>query len=189
MLAAEERLISVEEYLEGEQISEVRHEYVAGQVFAMTGTSKTHNRISLNLVFHLRGAVRGTPCELFVSDIKVRVPAQDAFYYPDVILTCEDGDQDAYVTSAPCLIAEVLSPSTKRIDSRHKWLGYQQIESLRYFLLIAQDRPLVECYIREAGGSWRYQAFSRPDDSLQIDCPPVAGRLRLADLYEEVSLP
>lgn len=201
MLAAEERWISVEEYLEGEKISEIRHEYIAGQVYAMTGTSKAHNRISLNLYSHLRTAARGTPCEVFVSDIKARVPGQDAFYYPDLILTCEPDDQDDYVIAAPCLIAEVLSPSTERIDSRYKWLGYQQLESLRYYLLIAQDRPFVECYAREPGpeavpeplsspgSGWRYRSLGHLEDVLPIDCPLVTLQLSLADLYEGVKLP
>ncbi|WPL17591.1 hypothetical protein Thiowin_02616 [Thiorhodovibrio winogradskyi] len=188
MLAVEEPLISVEEYLEGEKVSEIRHEYVAGQVYAMTGTSKAHNQININLAFHLRAVTRGQSCKVFVSDIKVRVPAQDAFYYPDLILTCEPDHQDDYVISAPCLIAEVLSPSTKRIDSRHKWLGYQQLSSLRYYLLIVQDRPFVECYARQ-GDTWCYQALSRMEDALPIDCPPITLQLNLADLYEEVTLP
>jgi len=80
--------IDVDEYLVGEQQSDIRHEYIAGQVFAMAGASETHNRLSLNLAFHLRAGARGTPCGVFIGDMKVRVAAHDAFYYPDVLQTC-----------------------------------------------------------------------------------------------------
>ncbi|WPL17590.1 hypothetical protein Thiowin_02615 [Thiorhodovibrio winogradskyi] len=190
---AEERLISVEDYLEGEKNSTVRHEYVAGQVFAMTGSSEAHNRINANLAFHLRAATRGTPCGMFINDMKVSVPSQQAYYYPDVMLSCEGYDAKSYVKFAPCLIAEVLSPSTKQIDRREKLLGYRQLASLCYYLVIAQDRALMEVWQRDAAGAsesgWVQQRLTAPDAALTIDCPPVSCTLRLADLYEDVRLP
>ncbi|EIC23534.1 Uma2 family endonuclease [Thiorhodovibrio frisius] len=193
MLAAEERLISVEEYLDGECVSEVKHEYVAGQVFAMTGASEAHNRVAGNLFFHLRNATRGKACGLFINDMKVSVPAQEAYYYPDVMLSCEGYDSQATVKSAPCLIAEVLSASTQHIDRREKLLGYRQLESLRHYLIIAQDRLLVEHWRRDASatssGGWVHQRLNAPDARILIDCPPVSCELRLADLYEDVRLP
>lgn len=190
---AEECLISVEDYLEGEKVSDVRHEYVAGQVFAMTGTSEAHNRIAGNLFFHLRAATRGKDCGVFMNDLKVSVPSQQAYYYPDVMLSCEGYDAQAYVKFAPCLIAEVLSPSTKHIDRREKLLGYRQLESLRYYLVVAQDRPLVEVWQRDLSSAsetvWSQQRLTAPDAAVVIDCPPVSCTLRLADLYEDVRLP
>lgn len=103
---------SVEDYLRGEQAGDICHEYVAGQVFAMAGVGETHNRIAGNLFFHLRAAAHGTPCGVFISDMKVRVAEHDAFYYPDVLLTCDPDDDESLYKTAPCLIAEVLSPST-----------------------------------------------------------------------------
>lgn len=187
---AEERWISVEEYLEEEKVSELRHEYVAGHVFAMTGSSEAHNRVNANLAYHLRAATRGTPCGLFITDMKVSVPTQQAYYYPDVMLSCEGYDAESYVKSAPCLIAEVLSPSTKHIDRREKLIGYRQLASLRHYLIIAQDRLLVEHWQRDATGTdWVQQRLSAPDAEISIDCPPVRCTLRLADLYEDVRLP
>ena len=187
---AEKRLISVEQYLDGECISDVKHEYVAGQVFAMSGASEAHNRITVNLAFHLRGATRGTPCGLFTNDMKVSVPAQEAYYYPDVMLSCEGYDAKTMVKSAPCLIAEVLSPSTQFIDRREKLLGYRQLGSLRHYLIIAQDRLLVEHWRRDdavaAGGGWVQERLSTPGARIAIHCPPVSCELRLADLYEDV---
>ena len=186
---AENRFLSVEEYLEGERISEVRHEYIAGEVFAMAGASEAHNRIAGNLFFYLRAAVRGKPCGVFISDMKVSVPAQDAYYYPDVMLSCEDYDADTHIKSAPCLIAEVLSPSTQSIDRREKMLGYRRMPSLRHYLILSQEQPLVECYRRDPKQGWVCQRLTAPADRIAIDCPPVACELRLADLYEDVRLP
>ncbi|HYN79752.1 MAG TPA: Uma2 family endonuclease, partial [Lamprocystis sp. (in: g-proteobacteria)] len=136
--------ISVEEYLQGEPASPIRHEYIAGQVFAMAGAGEAHNRIAGNLFFHLRAATRGTPCGVFINDMKVRVTTHDAFYYPDVLLTCDPRDRESLYKEAPCLIAEVLSPSTEVIDRREKLIAYRTLEALRYYLLVAQDRRRVE---------------------------------------------
>lgn len=176
--------IGVEDYLHGEQESPVRHEYVAGQVFAMAGAGETHNRISLNLAFHLRAATRGTPCGVFISDMKVRVADHDAFYYPDVLLTCDPTDREPLYKTAPCLIAEVLSPSTEVTDRREKLLAYRALPTLRYYLLVAQDRRLVEVYRRESDGGWRYEVSE--DADLAFDCGGLSLRLTLADLYEDV---
>jgi Uma2 family endonuclease len=186
MLAAEERLISVEDYLEGEHLSEVRHEYVAGRVFAMAGATEAHNRISLNLAFHLRAATRGQDCGVFMNDMKVAAPIGAAYYYPDVVLSCEGYDAEATIKLAPCLIAEVLSPSTQLIDRREKLLGYRQLASLRHYLIIAQDQALVEHWWRDPVQGWVQQCLSAPDARIPIDCPPVVCELRLADLYEDV---
>ena len=184
--AAQMPLISVADYLEGEQQSPIRHEFVAGRVFAMAAAGETHNRISLNLAFHLRAATRGTPCGVFISDMKVRVAAHDAFYYPDVLLTCDPSDRESMYKTAPCLIAEVLSPSTEVIDRREKLLAYRALDALRYYLLVSQDRRLVEVYRRAADGDWRYEVVEAGD--MAIDCADLAIRFTLADLYEDVAL-
>ena len=178
--------LSVEDYLHGEQQSSVRHEYVAGQVFAMAGAGEAHNRISGNLFFHLRAATRGTPCAVFISDMKVRVEAHDAFYYPDVLVGCDPSDDAPLYKRSPCLIAEVISPSTEVIDRREKLLAYRALESLRYYLLVSQDRRLAELYRRDPDGSWRYEAIE--DGELAFDCGGLAIRFTLADVYEDVML-
>jgi Uma2 family endonuclease len=177
---------NVADYLRGEQESPVRHEYVAGQVFAMAGAGETHNRISLNIAFHLRAATRGTPCGVFISDMKVRVAAHDAFYYPEVLVGCDPTDREPLYKAAPCLIAEVLSPSTEVIDRREKLLAYRALDALRYYLLVASDRRLVEIYRRGIDGRWRYEAID--DGELAFDCAGMQVRFTLADLYEDVVL-
>lgn len=180
-------VIDVDDYLIGEQQSDIRHEYIAGQVFAMAGASETHNRLSLNLAFHLRAAARSTPCGVFMGDMKVRVAAHEAFYYPDVLLTCASEDAAPFYKTSPCLIAEVLSPSTELTDRREKLIAYRALASLRYYVLIAQDCRRVEVYSRDETGEWRHQVYENSGE-IAFDCPPLHPHLTLDDVYEDVVL-
>ncbi len=177
--------ISVEEYLNGEQHSTIRHEYIAGEVFAMAGASERHNRISLNLAFHLRANSRGSTCGVFISDMKVRILADDRFYYPDVLLTCADDDREPFYKTAPCLIAEVTSPTTKSIDRREKLIAYRTLPSLRDYLLIAQDKRCVEHYQRQESGHWLHQVYET-NGEIALHCPPLHCLISLDELYEDV---
>ena len=100
-LAARHRVISVDEYLQGETRSVIRHEYLAGEVYAMAGAGEKHNRISLNIAFHLRAASRGKTCGVFISDMKLRIDASDSFYYPDVLVSCDPQDTESLFKKLP----------------------------------------------------------------------------------------
>ncbi|CRI63694.1 conserved hypothetical protein [Thiocapsa sp. KS1] len=178
--------IGLDDYLQGELASDIRHEYVAGQVFAMAGAGESHNRIAGNLFFHLRAATRGTPCGVFISDMKVRVAAHEAFYYPDVLLTCDPHDRESLYKTSPCLIAEVLSPSTEIIDRREKLIAYRALASLRDYLLVAQDSRRVERFARTEEGDWRHEILD--DGVLTFTCGGLEVRLSVAELYEDVVL-
>lgn len=178
--------IGLDDYLQGELASDIRHEYVAGQVFAMAGAGEVHNRIAGNLFFHLRAATRGTPCGLFISDMKVRVAAHEAFYYPDVLLTCDPHDRESLYKTSPCLIAEVLSPSTEIIDRREKLIAYRALASLRDYLLVAQDSRRAERFRRTEAGDWRHEILD--DGVLTFTCGGLEVRLSVAELYEDVVL-
>lgn len=130
--------VSEGDYLEGEKHSEVRHEYVDGQVYAMAGTTKRHNEIAVNISTALRIASRGSLCKVYSSAVKVRAIGRKAFYYLE----------------NPCLIVEVLSDSTEKRDRSEKLLVYMNISTLRTYLLVAQDKPEVEMFYREPDGSW-----------------------------------
>jgi Uma2 family endonuclease len=149
--------LTVQEYLESELHSQVKREYVAGQVFAMVGVSIRHNLITSNLARLLERYLAGQPCRVLVTGVKVHVEEADAFYYPDVIVTCAGEHLDAYYVTQPRLIAEVLSPSTETIDRREKLVAYQSLPTLMEYLLIGQERPLVEVYRREAGDQWWHE--------------------------------
>ncbi|WP_006786095.1 Uma2 family endonuclease [Thiorhodospira sibirica] len=177
--------ILIADYLEGEQHSDIRHEYIAGQVFAMAGASEIHNRISGNLFFHLRASTRGTSCGVFIGDMKVHVAKFESFYYPDVLLTCASDDREPFYKTAPCLIAEVLSPTTELTDRREKLIAYRTLAALHYYLLIAQEKRCVELYQRSASGQWLYQVYEQSGE-IELNCPPIQRIITLDELYEDV---
>lgn len=126
MIQTAANLISAADYLEGEQISPVRHEYVDGRVYAMVGASDVHGLIAGSIFFALRSQLRGRPCQVFIADMKVRVASaqEERFYYPDVLVSCDPEDRQRSYRNAPCLIVEVLSAATERLDrgGRSSWL-------------------------------------------------------------------
>ena len=154
-------LLTVEEYLKFEQGAEIRHEYVAGQIYAMTGSSREHNLIATNLISLLRPHLRGGSCRAFVSDMKVKIETgiqrADLFYYPDVVVTCNPQDRQRYFLTSPCLVIEILSPSTQATDKREKRINYQTIDSLQEYVLISQDEIKVEIYRKDNNENWRYR--------------------------------
>jgi len=155
-------LIEVEEYLRGEQYSDVRHEYIDGQVFAMVGASDRHGIIAGNLHTFLN---RNLPdrCQVFIADMKVRLRAaeQEIFYYPDVLVSCDPADRETYYRNRPCLVAEVLSAATERVDRFEKRLAYCALPSLQEYLLITQDYRQVEIYRRAQG--WGPELYTEGD--------------------------
>jgi len=186
-VAVVQRVIPVQEYLEGELQSAVRHEYLAGEVYAMAGAGEKHGRIGLNLAFHLRAASRGGPCGVFMSDMKVRVNHSDGFYYPDVLVTCDAQDTQPYYKQFPCLIAEVLSPATEAIDRREKLLAYRQLPSLLHYLLVSQEQRLVEWHSRDDQGRWLLTVLEG-SGVLDLACRDWRVSVSLDDLYEDVKL-
>ncbi len=176
---------SVEEYLQLEQTSEIRHEYVDGEVFAMAGASEEHNLIVTNIIALLRPHLRGTPCRTFASDMKVKVKVQkaDIFYYPDIIVTCDPNDNERYFKTSPKLIVEVLLNSTKTIDKREKRLNYQNIKGLQEYVLVSQDEAKVEVYRQDSQGNWLMQILGK-DEKLHLDTIDLS--LTMAEIYEDV---
>ncbi len=179
--------LSAEDYLHGEEQSAVKHEYLDGEVYAMAGAGERHNRIALNAAFHFRTAARGSRCGVFISDMKLRVAGQNAFYYPDVMLTCAADDDHPLYKTSPCIVVEVLSPSTAQIDRREKWLAYRGIAGLTAYLLVDADRRQAECYLRQADGGWALGRLEE-EEVLTLDCAGLSIPLSLDDLYEDVAL-
>jgi len=180
--------ITIDDYLAGERDGEIRHEYVDGQVFAMAGASERHNRVAGNLFFLFRAAARGGNCGVFMSDMKVHVRDTHCFYYPDLLLTCDPADDEPYFKQRPCLIAEVLSPSTASTDRREKWNVYRRLPSLRYYLLVSADERRVEYFRRNLAGAWE-TALLEDGEVLEVLCSGYHARLTLAEIYEDVKLP
>ncbi|MDJ0633335.1 MAG: Uma2 family endonuclease [Xenococcaceae cyanobacterium MO_188.B29] len=178
-------LLSVEEYLKLEQDAEIRHEYLAGQLYAMAGASEAHNLIVTNLIAILRPHLRGSSCRAFVSDMKVKVKTQkaDIFYYPDLLVTCDPNDTKKYFKINPNLIVEVLSESTETTDRREKRINYQTIENLQEYVLISQDEIKLEIYRKDNKGNWTVETLGKYDN-LALDS--VGLTLTMADIYEDV---
>jgi len=181
---------SVEHYLANELTADVRHEYIGGEVYAMAGGTRRHNRITMNAGSRMLQAARGGDCEVYRSDMKVRVQNQAGdrpiFYYPDVVVACEpESDTDELYLRRPCLVVEVLSPSTESTDRREKWFAYSGIPSLRYYLMIHSERCEVVYYARSRAGEWE-TANLEDGEGLQIDCPGLQVNLTLDQLYEGV---
>ena len=174
--------LSVAEYLEGEKDAAVRHEYVAGQAYAMAGASARHNRIAGNIFARLNDKLDGAECEPFISDMKVRV-APDLVYYPDVVVTCDPPGGDPYVRTEPRLVVEVLSPSTERADRHEKLAAYKNCPSVREYALVSQERMLVELH-RRVGDGWQTELLTEPDERCAFDS--VGLTLTLADIYRNV---
>ncbi len=174
--------LSVEDYLASEDGGEVRHEYIDGQLYAMTGASDRHGLITLNIATYLRPLLRGTPCQLFANDMKVRlkISQQDIFYYPDLLLSCDPTDRETYYRSKPCLLVEVLSDSTARLDSREKRFAYQTLPSLREYLLVSQTHREVQMFCRQE--EWVLETCRA--GQVRLDC--LGFELPLDLIYEDV---
>lgn len=179
--------ISAEEYLEFERSSEQRHEYFAGQVFPMPGVSREHSLIVTNLIVSLHSQLRGRPCEVYPSCMRLRIPATGLYTYPDVTVVCatpqlEDAHNDTLLN--PTVLIEVLSPSTERYDRGRKAEHYRRIDSLQAHLSVSQEEPKIERYARHGDEQWLLTEAAGLEASIElasIDCV-----LALGDVYDKV---
>lgn len=175
-----QKLLGVEEYLKLERDATVRHEYVGGEIHALASASRRHSRIAGNIFRRLANAAAGGPCRVHQSDMKLRA-ADDVVYYPDVMVVCGPEPDDPYVERDPCLVVEVTSPSTESIDRREKLAAYRDIASLKAYLLVEQERQVVERYFRDEEGTWLHAALYN-EGSFPIPCPETS--LSLPEVYE-----
>ncbi len=178
---------TVEEYLEFEKTSPVRHEYVEGQIYAMDGDSKNHNRIAGGLGSILNKHLADSRYEAFIENVKLKV-RPTLFYYPDVVVTCgpvDVDDEDDYVIDDPVLVVEVLSKSTARIDRTEKLREYQYLPNLREYAIVSQHRVQVEVYRHQtAGEEWSKQVYSDLQSQVRFDS--IGASVNLADIYRRV---
>ncbi|AFY36929.1 protein of unknown function DUF820 [[Leptolyngbya] sp. PCC 7376] len=150
-----------EEYLEFEKTSDIKHEYIDGEIYSMAGTGGFHNIISGNLYILLRGKLGNSGCRTYFADMKVRLNEGRKFFYPDLLVTCDERDQPTNTyTDFPKVIVEVLSPSTASFDRGAKFGFYRSIPSLQEYILINSDTYLVECFRRQKEDMWLFQTYS-----------------------------
>jgi Uma2 family endonuclease len=177
--------MTVEEYLEFERSSPDRHEFRDGQVWAMAGAKNRHTRVGRNLLL-LLSQVAQAGCEALANDVKVRVDGSRMYYYPDLAFTCERINDDLEFITAPCLIVEVLSPSTEKFDRGLKFEDYQTLVSLETYVLITPTRRKLEVFRRVTNTKWEYERLEGDDALLELTCPKVT--LKLGEIYEGVSV-
>jgi Uma2 family endonuclease len=184
MVALSDRLfMSAAEYLDWEPTQEDRYEYWDGEVVAMSGGTRNHNRISLNFSKLLDEALLNRSCDVYIADVKVQVEPGRKYFYPDVVVTCDKSDDDAQIVQFPCLIIEVLLPSTEAIDRGAKFARYRQFPSLQEYVLVRVDRPKVEVFRRNDLNQWVLSEYDL-DDRLLLESIEV--EIAISDLYRQV---
>lgn len=177
---------SESDYLAYEAQSPVRHEYIAGEIFAMTGASIRHNVIALNLASALRTHLKGTPCRALIEGVKLRLRKEQSYFYPDVMVTCEDRlqelDSQQQIVEAPLVVIEILSPTTEATDRREKLRAYRTLPSLKEYLLVSQEQAQVEIYRRRGDIGWDIITYE-PGDTVEIASLEI--KLGMAEIYFE----
>ncbi len=186
-LAQQKILYSPEEYLEFERKSEVRHEYIDGEIFEMAGANKRHNGISANLVRLLGNQLLEQDCVVYGSDMRVRITSTGKYTYPDVVAVCgeelfEDETEDTLLN--PLLIVEVLPKSTEAYDRGGKFEYYQTIESFQEYVLVTQEPFRVEQFVRKDKNVWTYFEFRQPEDVVKLNS--INCELVLQDIYHKI---
>lgn len=179
--------VTPDEYLAAERLSDYRSEYLDGGVYPMTGGSVSHILIAGNVTAELIVQLRARPCRVLAIDLKVRLPDSQKFFYPDVTVACGDlefHDNRRDIILNPTLIVEVLSPSTEAFDRGAKFEAYQAIESLKEYVLVTQDKPRVEQFVRRDDGKWSYTATEGLESSLAL--PSIECTLNLSAVYDKV---
>ena len=176
--------VSVADYLAAETTSDVRHEYLGGLVYAMAGETTTHNTICLNLATSIRTRLKGGPCRLYMSDIRVNFDLRndEYYYYPDIVVTCNKRDTHKRFVHYPRLIIEVLSESTERVDKREKFFAYTSIASLEEYVLVPQTCKEITVFRRAK--NWKAEIISTVRGKLMLES--VQATLPLAAIYEGV---
>ena len=171
--------LTEQEYLEGELLSDIRHEYIDGAVYAMVGAHSSHNQISMSVSNLFYNHLVGKPCQPYASDMKVKVGSK--YFYPDVMVDCTD--IDGYYTENPTIIVEVLSKSTRQHDKTFKREAYFQIASLKEYVLIEQDFVEVELWYRGPDQHWQQKVYYLGDD---ITFDSIGLTVSVEDIYQRV---
>ncbi len=187
MSSQHKTLLTPEEYLALERKAESKHEYFAGEMFAMVGASKRHNLITANIIRVLGNQLLDRPCNVYPSDMRVKVSATGKYTYPDVVVACaeeqfDDAEKDTLLN--PAVVIEVLSESTEVYDRGQKFAQYQKLASLTEYLLVAQEPYRIEQYVRQSNSEWRYAEYHAADAVVKLVV--IGCELVLKDVYAKV---
>jgi len=183
------RFMSVEEYLELDRNSlDARYEFIDGVVTMLAGGTANHSRICVNVVSQLHGALRGKPCQVFNSDLRVSISAT-RYIYPDISVSCDPRDQeqgDSDIIHYPRVVIEVLSPSTEAYDRGRKFGYYRACPTLQEYVLVDSQRQAIDLYRRQTENLWTFHPFG-PDD--EVELKSINVHFPLASVYEDVTFP
>jgi Uma2 family endonuclease len=182
--------LSPEDYLALEANSDIKHEYIDGEVYTMAGATDTHVTIALNTAIALRHHLRGSGCQVYISDMKVRIKnlKKERFYYPDIMVTCEPQDREtATYKQFPKVIIEVLSDSTEAFDRGDKFIDYQSLDSLMEYILINTRQPRLDIFHRH-NNRWVFNTYSLSDISADATFPidSLNFQEKIATIYEDI---
>lgn len=188
MIAHPHPKVTPQDYLEQERRAEIKSEYIDGDIVAMTGASRRHNLISLNIAASLHAQLRSRPCEIYMGDMRVAVDDAEFYTYPDIVVACEDpkfldGELDTLLN--PTLIVEVLSSSTASYDRGEKFSRYRQLSSLQEYLIVAQYTPALEHYRKQNEKEWILVDIT--DWEAVVNLPSIRCQLAMRDIYEKVN--
>lgn len=189
MTTVQTELLTPAEYLEIERHSEIKHEYIDGRMYAMSGASRHHVTIMVNIATSLKLQMRGRDCRVYTSDMRVKISSSGRYTYPGVAAVCGEGRfEDAEVDTLlnPTAIVEVLSKTTEIYDRGEKFDHYRTIASLREYVLVAQTSMRVEHYVLR-DGQWVFSALTAAEERLSL--PSIGCEISLADIYENVEFP
>ena len=190
MSTVPKRYYSAAEYLALERKATYKSEYLRGEIFAMAGASPDHAKIVINIGGELRARLKGKPCDIFSTDLRLKVDRTGLYTYPDIVTLCGQPEYDPADNATllnPQVIFEVLSPSTEAYDRGAKFRHYRQVPSLLNYVLVAQDTCLVELYVRQPDGSWNLTVFDKMEQSAPL--APLACELPLSEIYYRVEFP
>jgi Uma2 family endonuclease len=190
MSTVPQRRLTEQEYLAKERLAAFRSEFYRGEMFAMAGATREHNVITGNVFFRLRSQLDAGPCEVYSTDMRVRITPTGLYTYPDVVVACggprfADDEQDVLLN--PTVLVEVLSPSTASYDRGDKRVHYLQLDTLRELLLVEQDFPAVEHHIRQPNGDWIERQIEDPQT--RIELPSIGCVLTFAEIYARITFP
>ncbi|OYQ63529.1 hypothetical protein B9G53_16540 [Pseudanabaena sp. SR411] len=185
MIAVPKTYVSADEYLQWEEKQEEKHEYVNGMIYAMAGASEDHIDITTNLTVILANHLRGKDCKLFPSDMRLNIASKNIYYYPDLLVTCDERDRfNKKQKNYPCLIIEVLSESTESKDRGVKFAHYQTLQSLQEYVLISQWEQRVEIF-RRSEKFWVLQTYTTGE---LIELQSINLQISIDAIYEDVNL-
>jgi Uma2 family endonuclease len=189
MLAQQKQYLTPQEYLSLERSSDIKSEYFNGEVFAMSSASENHNLIVTNIISELRSQLKGRPCKVYPGDMRVKVSQTGLYTYPDVTALCgkavfEDEYRDTLIN--PAVIIEVLSKSTEAYNRGVKFCHYRKLESLVEYVLVSQDKVLIEHYSRQSDNQWLLSAIDSIEGSVTLSS--VQCTLALSEVYDKVEI-